>query len=189
MSRIFYEFPDGPHFSHFHYLKNVMKEQFKPIPNDSIYVFGSNFSGIHGAGTAKLAFDRYGATWGQGFGPAARSFAIPTKGWDIESIPLDQIVPFVERFLDYVHYNPSDTFYLTKIGCGLAGFTEDEIRPLFEKRRYDNIIYPYGWDGVYTKTVYKTNHLVLPDKFSISGGECAGGIHFFFNQESADDYY
>jgi hypothetical protein len=121
-------------------------EQFKPIPKNACYVFGSNLSGIHGAGTAYTAYRGYDAQYGIGFGPTGYAFAIPTKGWNIESIPLSHIQPFVERFLDYVETNQHKQFYLTKIGCGLAGFTEDQIRPLFEKRRYPNIIYPYGWE-------------------------------------------
>lgn len=95
------------------------------------FVFGSNESGIHGAGAARFAELNYGAVRGVGFGPVGRSFAIPTKDWQIQTLPLNVVKNYISRFLAFAELCDTDTFKLTRIGCGLAGFTEAEIAPLF----------------------------------------------------------
>lgn len=95
------------------------------------FVFGSNTKGIHGAGAAKAALDLYGAKWGVGQGLSGRSYAIPTKDDRIRTLPLNKVKQNVERFVKDATKNPQVTFYVTKIGCGLAGFSEHEIAPLF----------------------------------------------------------
>jgi hypothetical protein len=112
-----------------------------------IFVFGSNLAGIHGAGAAAHARDCWGAHWDQGFGPQGQSFAIPTKGWRIDRIPLSMIATFVTAFLEYARDKSGLQFFVTRIGCGLAGFTDEEIAPLF-KGAPPNCILPYGWRTV-----------------------------------------
>lgn len=96
-----------------------------------IFVFGSNESGIHGAGAARYAKDYKGAVYAVGFGPAGDSWAIPTKDWIIKSLPLDVIRNYVNRFMAYAELNPNTEFQVTRIGCGLAGFTNAQIAPMF----------------------------------------------------------
>jgi hypothetical protein len=96
-----------------------------------VVVFGANEAGIHGAGAAKDALDYYGALWGKGFGPAGRSFAIPTKDWNIQTLPLDAIGHYIRRFLAYAKAHPDDSFLVTPIGTGLAGYTAEQIAPFF----------------------------------------------------------
>lgn len=96
-----------------------------------IFVFGSNEAGRHGGGAARTAFNEYGAKWGRGFGLEGYSFAIPTKDWDIETLDIQWIIPYIERFKIFARKNPDLTFYVTKIGCGLAGYTDADIAPLF----------------------------------------------------------
>lgn len=95
-----------------------------------VFVFGSNEKGIHGAGAALFAKKYKGAVYGVGFGHQGRSFAIPTKDWDINTLPLSSIAFYIERFLVYAK-NSEHIFHLTKIGCGLAGYSENEISKLF----------------------------------------------------------
>lgn len=95
-----------------------------------IFVFGSNEAGIHGAGAARTAHISHGAKLHQGFGPAGLSFAIPTKDWRIQTLPLDEIEHYVNRFIEYARSQTS-TFQVTAIGCGLAGYRHDHIAPLF----------------------------------------------------------
>lgn len=97
-----------------------------------IFVFGSNLSGIHGAGAARHAHLYLGATYGRGVGPAGSSYAIPTKDWTIKSYPLERIAVHVADFLDYARANPQLDFDITPIGCGLAGFKRSQIEPLFD---------------------------------------------------------
>lgn len=109
-----------------------------------IFVFGSNLAGVHGAGSAKAALDHWGARWGQGVGRQGNSYAIPTKDSKLQSLTLQQITPFVLAFLEYAGAHPELEFEVVKIGCGLAGFTEDQIAPMF-KGAPINCLLPQGW--------------------------------------------
>lgn len=97
----------------------------------AIFVFGSNLRGIHGAGAANHAFQNEGAKWGVGVGPVGNSYAIPTKGLKIETLPLIVIKKYVGDFLIYARLQPNLEFNVTRIGCGLAGYSDSEIAPLF----------------------------------------------------------
>ncbi|NGO63914.1 hypothetical protein G6N76_09520 [Rhizobium daejeonense] len=97
-----------------------------------IFVFGSNLAGIHGAGAARFAVLHHGAIYGRGIGIQGRSYGIPTKGWKIETLPLEEISGYVERFKEFARSNPDWTFYITPIGCGLAGYKRPQIRPMFD---------------------------------------------------------
>lgn len=98
----------------------------------TIFVFGSNLMGIHGAGAALHATDNYGAKRGVGVGRTGYAYAIPTKRTPWETLTLEEIEPHVRRFKKYAEENPDDTFALTAIGCGLAGFKPSQIAPLFD---------------------------------------------------------
>ena len=97
-----------------------------------IFVFGSNEAGIHGAGAAKAAYMHHGAIWGRGWGLQGNSFAIPTKDWNIVTLPLIKIEQYVTWFLDYTCEHPELVFQVTRIGCGLAGYTDSQIGPMFK---------------------------------------------------------
>lgn len=97
---------------------------------DEIFVFGSNEAGIHGSGSAKVARDLYGAKLGVGLGVQGRSFALPTKDWFVETLPLDIVKHYVDRFIAYSRKS-GDLFFITRIGCGLAGYTDSDIAPMF----------------------------------------------------------
>ncbi len=102
------------------------------IPQQSIFVFGSNEAGIHGAGAARYAAERRHAKRGVSFGPTGSCFAIPTKDSEIRfTLPMDQIRSYVNGFINYAVTNPSTWFQVTKIGCGLAGLKDEEMAPLF----------------------------------------------------------
>lgn len=96
-----------------------------------IFVFGSNLQGIHGAGAAKWAKLKFGAIQGQGEGRHGDSYAIPTKITPWQRMSLEQIKPHVETFLAYAEANPDLTFVVTRVGCGLAGYTDNDIAPMF----------------------------------------------------------
>lgn len=110
----------------------------------SIFVFGSNLAGRHGAGSAKEALDNHGAIYGQGFGLQGNSFAIPTKDHSLKTMSIEKIECFVNAFIKCAKGNPSWTFNVVKIGCGLAGYKEHEISPLFEDAP-SNVNLPEGW--------------------------------------------
>lgn len=97
----------------------------------SIFVFGSNEAGIHGAGAAKFAHQHHGAIYGKSYGHYGNSFAIPTKDVIIESLPIERIEMYVQGFLAYAYGHKKIKFQVTAIGCDLAGFKDKEIAPLF----------------------------------------------------------
>jgi hypothetical protein len=112
-----------------------------------IFVFGSNLAGRHGAGAAKYAYERYGAEYGIGFGKTGCAYAIPTKDQNLKTLPLDKIEHYIKNFISYAYANPDDEFLLTPIGCGLAGYRRDQIKPLIEKyNRPSNVIYTKEWE-------------------------------------------
>lgn len=96
-----------------------------------IFVFGSNLAGRHGKGAALFARQNHGAIYGQGIGIQNNSYAIPTKNERLESLPLDEIQGHVNRFIRFATDNPTFEFFVTRIGCGLAGYTDAEISPMF----------------------------------------------------------
>lgn len=111
-----------------------------------VFVFGSNEAGIHGAGAAKHARIHHGAVHGVGFGLVGTSFAIPTKDFGIETLPLPKIQKYVERFLKFAREIPELTFNVTRIGCGLAGYTDTDIAPMFKKAPKNVIFFEPDWE-------------------------------------------
>ncbi len=102
------------------------------LNDDEIFVFGSNESGIHGGGAAKLAFDKFGAIWNNPVGIQGRSYAIPTKSKGIvRTLTIEEIKPYVNDFIEFAKNNNSLKFMVTEIGCGLAGLKPEQIAPLF----------------------------------------------------------
>lgn len=97
----------------------------------TIFVFGSNLAGRHGAGSARAAMHMYGAVMGQGEGLQGRSYAIPTKDTALRTLPLSEIMGHVARFLRFAANSPNDTFDVVAIGCGLAGYKPKQIAPMF----------------------------------------------------------
>lgn len=98
---------------------------------DEIFVFGSNLAGRHGAGAALTARKKFGAIYGRGCGPQGRAYAVPTKDWEMVSLPLERIRLEVYDFLQYARARPERKFFVTKVGCGLAGYKDEEIAPMF----------------------------------------------------------
>lgn len=114
-------------------------------PEQTIFVFGSNRAGVHGGGAARVAHQEYGATWAQGEGLAGRSYGIPTKDDHIDSLPLADVAAHVSAFLAFAASRPDLTFAVTRIGCGLAGFSDADIAPLFLGAP-ENCELPEGWN-------------------------------------------
>ena len=118
-------------------------------PNE-IFVFGSNLAGIHGAGAAKFAHKVFGAKFNVGVGLTGRCYAIPTKDEDIWTLPLNRIQGYIMDFLEYATDHPELNFLVTPIGCGLAGWTPDDIAPFFNNHP-KNVILPLEFHRVLGK--------------------------------------
>lgn len=99
---------------------------------EEIFVFGSNLQGRHGKGAALEALQKHGAWLGCGEGIQGSAYAIPTKATPYQSLSLPEIASAVERFLDFAARHPELTFRVTAIGCGLAGFSPEQIAPMFK---------------------------------------------------------
>lgn len=108
------------------YNREYTPENITELKSNEIFVFGSNLAGSHGGGAAWLAHERFGAVWGQGVGLQGRSYGIPTMHGGVETIQ-----PYVDEFIAFAKEHKKYTFLVTRIGCGIAGFTVGEIAPLF----------------------------------------------------------
>lgn len=121
--------------------KRTTPEFITELQPGEIFVFGSNLKGMHGGGAAYAAYRKFGAIMGQGVGLHGQSYAIPTMQGGVETIR-----PYVDEFIRFAQEHPELTFLVTRIGCGIAGFTDDDIAPLFEKAQdIENIVLPEGW--------------------------------------------
>jgi hypothetical protein len=109
-----------------------------------IFVFGSNLAGRHGKGAALFAIGYHGAIYGQGVGRQGNSYAIPTKDRNINTLPLARVREHILDFIRYAEQHSHEEFEVTKVGCGLAGFTEQQIAPLFITAP-KNCHLPDGW--------------------------------------------
>lgn len=96
------------------------------LGEDEVFVFGSNLASNHAGGAARIAREKFGAIMGQGVGLQGQSSAIPTMQGGVETIR-----PYVDEFIKFAEVNYTKRFLVTKIGCGIAGFSVDEIAPLF----------------------------------------------------------
>ena len=113
-------------------------EMIQELGPDEVFVFGSNLAGMHGGGAAYAAWRKFGAVMGQGVGLQGQSYAIPTMQGGVETIK-----PYVDDFIEFAKAHPELFFYVTRIGCGIAGFIDEEIAPLFtEAITCDNICLP-----------------------------------------------
>ena len=111
----------------------IVRPDFTPefitqLKADEVFVFGSNLAGMHGGGAAYVAFKKFGAVMGCGVGLRGQSYAIPTMQGGVETIK-----PYVDVFITFASAHPELFFYVTRIGCGIAGFRDKEIAPLFAK--------------------------------------------------------
>lgn len=111
-----------------------------------IFVFGSNLDGRHGKGAALYARKYFGAVYGISIGFTGSAYAIPTKDRKLKPLPLDVIAWYCGRFVEDAKEFSSKEFQLTKIGCGLAGYKEEQIIPMFVGCPY-NVFMASGWRG------------------------------------------
>ena len=120
------------------YSRRYTSDIITELKENEIFVFGSNLQGFHGGGAAKIAYRSFGAEWGKGIGLYGKSYAIPTMQGGVETIR-----PYVDEFIQFAIENPHLVFLVTRIGCGIAGFRDEEIAPLFiDAIDVGNIILP-----------------------------------------------
>jgi len=121
---------------------NTMPEQNE----NYIFVFGSNLGGFHRKGAADVAFKYFGAEMYKGVGIMGSSYAIPTKDRFIRTLDLKEISRYVNMFKEYTFNRPDSKFWVTAIGCGLAGYKNHQIAPMF-KDCNTNCSFPDVWSS------------------------------------------
>ena len=143
------------------YNRGYTPERITELKPNEIFVFGSNLAGAHGGGAARLAYNRFGAIWGQGVGMQGQCYAIPTMQGGVETIK-----PYVDDFIRFAQTRTDLKFYATQIGCGIAGFKVGEIAPLFQDAiDIENIILPEAFVMVITsEDKYNLNRIVEAQK-------------------------
>ena len=122
-------------------------EMITRLENDEIFVFGSNLRGCHAGGAARVAYNCFGAVWGEGVGLQGKTYAIPTMHGGVP-----EIKPYVDEFIDFAREHHDRFFFVTRIGCGIAGFTDEEIAPLFAGALHlDNVCLPETFADILVK--------------------------------------
>lgn len=116
--------------------RRITPDWITHLEENEIFVFGSNLKGMHGGGAALVALEKFGAVWGQGTGLQGNSYAIPTMHGGT-----DAIAPYVDEFIAFAREHKEMRFYVTRIGCGIAGFTVQEMAPLFKAALDEENVY------------------------------------------------
>lgn len=141
-----------------------MKQRIAPnriteLKDNEIFVFGSNLQGSHGGGAAAIAAQKFGAIWGQGVGLQGQSYGIPTMHGGVA-----EIRPYIDEFIEFAKQNPNLVFLVTRIGCGIAGFTEEEMAPLFaDAVNVENVFLPNSfWEIIEGKQLLTCWIIFMP---------------------------
>lgn len=136
-------------------MMRITPNNIQELKENEIFVFGSNLSGIHGKGAARLAYDKFGAIWGESEGLQGQSYAIPTKDKSVKNtLKIDYIVDYINNFITFAKNNQNLIFFVTEIGCGYAGYKPKDIAPLFNNcKDLDNVYLPDSfWNIIKTRT-------------------------------------
>jgi len=124
--------------------QRITPNRITQLAANEVFVFGSNLQGHHYGGAARIANEKFGAIFGQGVGLQGQSYAIPTMQGGVETIR-----PYVDEFIEFAKQHPELIFYVTRIGCGIAGFQDSEIAPLFRSAvGMENVALPQSFMDV-----------------------------------------
>lgn len=135
----------------------ITPNHIRYLTHNEIFVFGSNLQGAHAGGAAHIAHEKFGAEWGKGVGRTGQCYAIPTMQGGVGTIR-----PYVDDFIRYAVQHPKLIFLVTRIGCGIAGFTDLQIAPLFSAAvNLPNVALPVQW----RKLLYESNRKELQERY------------------------
>lgn len=132
----------------------------KSLTEDTVFVFGSNLAGTHAGGAAKTALLHFGAMKGVGRGWSGQSYAIPTMNEHLQQMPLSQIQHYIEDFKIYTKNHSKIKYFITSVGCGVAGYKVEEIAPMF-KGISKNVIFPVSFRPFVERTLPKLTQNLL----------------------------
>jgi hypothetical protein len=116
------------------------------LKDNEIFVFGSNLAGHHMGGAARQAYEGFGALWGRGEGLMGQSYAFPTLDVDFQKRPRACLKKSVKKLYKCCKKNTDKEFLLTRVGCGIAQYREDDMRNLFYNPP-KNLILPEEWQS------------------------------------------
>ncbi len=146
-------------------MKRIISEPITRLSACEVFVFGSNLAGRHSGGAARTAHQLFGAEWGVGAGPTGQCYAIPTMHGGIK-----EIKPYVDDFIAYVRQHPHNRFLVTRVGCGIAGFTDEEMAPLFQELwSFPNVCFPCEWACVFDDDKFMDAVMfgIIPEKETV----------------------
>ena len=137
----------------------------KNLDEHTVFVFGSNMAGQHADGAARTALEHFGAIKDVGRGWSGQSYAIPTMNEHLQQMPLSQIQHYIDDFKIYTKNHPKMTYFLTSIGCGIAGYKVEEIAPMFKGISH-NVIFPASFRPFVERTLPRLNKKFLHTIFN-----------------------
>jgi hypothetical protein len=172
-------------------------ENIKELNTNQIFVFGSNLNGNHLGGSASFAKENFGAEEGIGEGLTGKSYAFPTLNKKMEKVSKEELISSKERLYKYAEENKDKQFLVTKVGCGIAGFSEEEMKEVFKGEKPHNIVLPKGWSVVRGYKGFEKGLLCrgyqyeLGKDFYYKGDIelCQSGFHFCKNLSDVYSYY
>ena len=185
-------------------LNIIRNRQFTPesiteLKENEIFVFGSNLNGSHAGGAARFAVEKFGAVEGQEIGIQGKSYAIPTLGKKMEKLSLEKISISIDNLYQFADENADLVFLVTKLGCGIAGFTEDEMKSVFYSKEFTpfNVVLPQEFTlikGVkgFDKDMKCRDVQFEENKDFFQPGQieaCSNGFHFCENPLQVNNFY
>ena len=184
-------------------MNTLLKIQFTPeniteLSKNEIFVFGSNLNGNHAGGAAKTALEIFGAIQGQAEGLQGQSYALPTLDENMSKLSLEVISKNIDTLYQFAKSRPDLTFWVTKIGCGIAGFDEQEIARLFKKKETPfNVFLPKEFTVIrgfkaFNKGLKCRGFQYEENTDYIHNGEvqaCKNGFHFCENPFDVFNFY
>ena len=125
---------------------HITPSRINVLEGNEVFVFGSNIRGMHMGGAARIAYEQFGAEWGNGEGLQGQSYALPT----MEGLENTKIA--VNHFTECAKAHQELKFLVTPVGCGIAGYTPEEIAPMFsEAAMLENVYLPVSFWKVLIK--------------------------------------
>lgn len=132
------------------------EDMTQPVLPNSLFVFGSNLAGRHGSGSARAAYDHYGAAMGVFNGHTGDAYAIPTVDTAIQPLPIEVIGMYIDELHQFAKIYPNFNLFVTRLGCGIAGFTDEEVA-----RQFANV----SWTGNFDFPIEWKPFLGIPEQF------------------------
>ena len=172
-------------------------ENITELKPNQIFVFGSNLNGNHAGGSARLAQEKFGAEEGVGEGLTGQCYAFPTLDTNMKKVTKKALEASRDLLYKIAEENKDKQFLLTKVGCGIAGFTEDDMKAIFKGDKPSNVVMPAGWNIVRGYKAFEKGLVCRGFQYEFGkdfyhNGEirmCGAGFHFCKSLGNVYNYY